>query len=147
MDARFAAMPEEKKAWRTDQLRDILAEVSFGPSCVDMGWQWEIKEINTAHHDVDQVTTALSGWLVNTTFRRPERTTGEIGIGRGRQFWIDVGATESAIVKTAFVAAKMIVEHELMEAFLYKGTRIFDPHNTVHELASLQLLGGSTLVR
>jgi len=34
---------------------------------------------------------------------------------------------------------KMILEHEIMEAFLYRRKRVFDPHNTVGELSLLQV--------
>ena len=50
-----------------------------------------------------------------------------------------VGASESAVVKTAWLLAELIVRHELMEAFLYKGIRIFDPHRTVEELSLPEL--------
>ena len=35
---------------------------------------------------------------------------------------------------------ELIVRHELMEAFLYKGIRIFDPHRTVEELSLPELM-------
>lgn len=109
-------------------LRAILDEITFAPSCVDMGWDWEIEELRLG-------SGVLRGWLVNTTFRRPDTHTGEIGIGRGRQELVAFGASETAVVKTAWLLAELIVRHELMEAFLYKGVRIFNPHHTVEELS------------
>ena len=109
-------------------LRAVLDEITFAPSCVDMGWAWQIEELRLADGRV-------RGWLVNTTFRRPDTHTGEIGIGTGRQELIAFGASESAAVKTAWLLAELIVRHELMEAFLYKGVRIFNPHHTVEELS------------
>jgi hypothetical protein len=105
-------------------LRAVLDQITFAPSCVNMGWAWQIETLPNAR-----------GWLVNTTFRRPDTHTGEIGTGTGRQELIAFGATESAVVKTAWLLAELIVRHELMEAFLYKGVRIFDPHHTVDELS------------
>ena len=93
-------------------LRAVLDQITFAPSCVDMGWAWQIEELRLADGK-------LRGWLVNTTFRRPDTHTGEIGIGSGRQELIGFGATESAVVKTAWLLAELIVRHELMEAFLY----------------------------
>jgi len=104
-------------------LRYVLDGITFAPSCLDMGWAWQIETIPDR------------GWFVNTTFRRPDTRTGEIGIGTGRKEFVPIGASESAVVKTAWLLAELIVRHELMEAFMYKGVRIFDPHRTVEELA------------
>ena len=109
-------------------LRAVLDQITFAPSCVDMGWAWQIEELRLADGRV-------RGWLVNTTFRRPDTHSGEIGIGTGRQELVGFGASESAAVKTAWLLAELIVRHELMEAFLYKGVRIFNPHHTVEELS------------
>lgn len=106
----------------------VLDQITFAPSCVDMGWAWQIEELRLADGRV-------RGWLVNTTFRRPDTHSGEIGIGTGRQELIGFGASESSAVKTAWLLAELIVRHELMEAFLYKGVRIFNPHHTVEELS------------
>lgn len=111
-----------------EALRGVLDDITFAPSCVNMGWTWEIEELRLADG-------RLRGWLVNTTFRRPDTNTGEIGVGTGRQELIAFGASESGVVKTAWLLAELIVRHELMEAFLYRGLRIFDPHNTVEELS------------
>ena len=110
------------------QLRAVLDQITFAPSCVSMGWQWQIEELRLQSGD-------LRGWLVNTTFRRPDTHTGEIGIGSGRQELIAFGASESAVVKTCWLLAELIVRHELMEAFLYRGVRIFNPHHSVDELS------------
>lgn len=110
-------------------LRHVLDGITFAPSCLDMGWQWEIETLYVVPGGV------VRGWLVNTTFRRPDTRTGEIGTGTGRKEFIAVGATESAVVKTAWLLAELIVRHELMEAFLYRGVRIFNPHHTVEELS------------
>jgi hypothetical protein len=111
-----------------EQLLAVLDQISFAPSCVNMGWQWQIEELQSPSGD-------LRGWLVNTTFRRPDTHTGEIGIGSGRKELIAYGASETAVVKTAWLLAELIVRHELMEAFLYRGVRIFNPHHTVDELS------------
>ena len=64
---------------RTEEaLRAVLDLITFAPSCVDMGWDWEIEELKLADG-------SLRGWLVNTTFKRPDTHTGKIGIGRIRR--------------------------------------------------------------
>jgi hypothetical protein len=119
----------DKRIETIADLRAVFDQISFAPSCVNMGWTWEIEELRVGPEQ------ALKGWLVNTTFRRPDTDTGVVGTGRGRQELITVGASESGAVKTACLLAELIVRHELMEAFLYRGVRIFDPHHTVEELS------------
>lgn len=109
-------------------LRTVLDQISFAPSCVNMGWQWQIEELRLPSGD-------LRGWLVNTTFRRPDTHTGEVSLGAGRKELVAFGASETAVVKTCWLLAELIVRHELMEAFLYQGVRIFDPHHSVTELS------------
>ena len=118
----------EQRIETQETLRAVLDQITFAPSCVNMGWAWQIEELRLADG-------SLRGWLVNTTFRRPDTNTGEIGIGSGRQELIAKGSSESGVVKTAWLLAELIVRHELMEAFLYQGVRIFNPHNTVEELS------------
>lgn len=107
---------------------DVLNHISFAPSCVDMGWQWKVRCM------MSTTPPSIDGWVVSTTFRRPDRTSGEIATGEGRPWFVAKGSTESGLVKTAFAAAKMILEHELMESFKYRGDRLFDPHHEVDDL-------------
>jgi hypothetical protein len=122
----------------TTDLRSAMARVSFERSCLDMGWDWEIQWSTRDDRDPDASVAALTvpGWLIRCSFRRPDRDTGTIGRGFGRWWWLDVGITESAVIKTMFAAAKMIVEHELLEAFKVDGKRPFDPHRSVQDLIS-----------
>jgi hypothetical protein len=121
-------MTDEKRLHTREELRAVLDQISFAPSCVNMGWTWEIEELPAA-------AGGIRGWLVNTTFQRPDTYTGAFGTGRGRQEYVAAGTTESGAVKTAWLLAELIVRHELMEAFLYRGVRIFNPHHTIEELS------------
>jgi hypothetical protein len=105
-------------------LARVLNGITFAPSCVNMDWDWEIAEVDT-------------GFLIRTTFQRPDTETGEIGKGRGRWWFVDTAATDSGVVKTAWLACKQIVEHELMEAFLFSGVRVFNPHADIYDLHEL----------
>lgn len=71
---------------------------------------------------------AIKGWLIRCSFQRPDRETGAVGQGFGRWWFVAEGTTVSGIVKTMYAAAKLIVEHELLEAFRFDGCRPFDPH-------------------
>jgi hypothetical protein len=118
-------------------VKDVLARVRFAPSCVDMGWEWEVVNASWTWDEaecVDQWTSLTTGYLIRTTFRRPDRDTGKIATGYGRWWHVPHDVTESGIVKTAFAAAKLILEHELMEAFRVDGDRVFDPHHDLEDL-------------
>lgn len=126
---------------QTDHLRAVLADITFARSCLDMGWGWvvrevEVREVGSAPSDVPML-----GWLISTSFQRPDRESGSIGRGRGREMWVPNGASLSAAVKTAWVAARLIVDHELMEAFKFRGRRVFDPHATVAKLTGIGRAG------
>ena len=90
------------------EAKKILKGISFAPSCLDMGWKFEIKK-------------TAGGFLIRTTFRRPDTHTGKIGTGYGRWMFVHKDAGDRGLVMTAWLCAKLIVEHELMEAFLYRG--------------------------
>jgi len=110
------------------QVRKIVKNITFAPSNLDMGWKWQVKETE-------------EGFLIRTSFKRPDTNNGEIGWGFGRWMFIDKGSDERGIVMTAWVCAKLIIDHELMEAFLYKNTRILDPHKSLEALAYPHVLG------
>lgn len=115
----------------TDELLAACQEVSFEPSCLDMGWKWEAVRIAA-------VGDSLHGWLIRCSFQRPDRLSGQIARGKGRWWFVEAGSSVSAVQKTMYAGAKMIVEHELMEAFKVKGARPFDPHRTIGQLTSVE---------
>lgn len=119
-----------------DDIKRVLADISFAPSCVDMGWKWEVEPILVRR---DENGPSRDGYRLRTTFQRPDRDSkdGKLLIGTGRWWIVPQDTTVSGVVKTAFAAAKMILEHELMESFKWQGNRVFDPHNSVEALASL----------
>jgi hypothetical protein len=106
-------------------LESMLAEVTVAGAMVGGGWQWE--------------TWVTDGgcYGVRASFLRPDRDSAEVGRGFSRVELVDERATFSAVVRTCFVLARSVVEHELLEAFKVRGVRLFDPHLTVE-----QLLGG-----
>jgi hypothetical protein len=104
------------------EIKKILKNISFAPSNLDMGWKWHLTETN-------------EGFLIKTSFKRPDTNTGKISRGYGGEQFIPKNADARYIVFRAWICAKLIVEHELMEAFLYKNVRILDPHKSLEELA------------
>lgn len=121
-----------------DKIEQVLSNITWKPSCVDMGWKWEVKEIFEAD-DFDIKPKFISnGFLIRTTFQRPDTHTGEMGTGYGRWMHVPTDVSEEGIVKTAWLCAELIVRHELMEAFLYNEKRIFDPHKSIKDLSYTQ---------
>lgn len=116
-----------------EEIKKVLSKIKFAPSNLDMGWEWQVKE----SYEKDSV---VNGFLLRTSFRRPDTKTGEVGIGYGRWMFVYKDADERSIVMTAWVCAELIVKHELMEAFLYDNIRILDPHKSLEELAYPNLL-------
>jgi glycerophosphoryl diester phosphodiesterase len=109
---------------------DILEEINFAPSNLDMGWDWDVKETKI----YDEGIVLEKGFCIRTTFMRPDSKTGEIEKGYGRWMYIPENISKDGLVKTAWVCAELIVKHELMEAFLYQNKRIFDPHKSLTDL-------------
>jgi hypothetical protein len=93
-----------------------------------MGWKWQIKETYDKKGNV-------IGFFIRCSFKRPDTNTGKIGTGYGRPMFVWKDTDDRGIVMTAWICAKLIVEHELMESFLYKNCRILDPHKSLEELA------------
>lgn len=127
-----------------EDIESVLAEIQFAPSCVDMGWAWDVREVEDLHDpslpDPRATDEQALGpyrpktFLIRTTFRRPDRETGEVETGTGGWHHVPADTSVSGLVKRAFVAAKAILEHELMESFRFCGARLFDPHHTVEDL-------------
>lgn len=123
----------------TTDLVAALARISFINTVLDFKWQFE--------HEAVEVSTLKygsgfykQGWLVWVSFERPDTITGQLGRGRGRDEIVWRGATLSAAIKTAWVCFEMILKHEAMEGFRFDGQRIFNPHNSVLDLARVQQL-------
>lgn len=121
------------------RVEEILKNISFKHSCVDMDWKWRVVEIesSTKEHDENGVVTlgVTSGFLINTTFKRPDINNGVMGVGSGRQMWIPKEYSEMGVIMTAWLCAELIVKHELMESFQYGGATILNPHKKIDELA------------
>lgn len=60
--------------------------------------------------------------------------SGEEQIWHGRKWYLSEYMTDDEIVKTAFIAFKSSVEHEVMEGFKVDGIVLFNPHINFEEL-------------
>lgn len=120
---------KEQTVYTQEQLDAVLAEITMTNTALDFKWHFQSQMIS----DPD-----MPGFIVRVGFERPDTNTGEIGIGYGRHEYIGIGTTVSGVVKTAWLLIELVIRHELMEAFRWKGKRIFNPHNSVDALASIQ---------
>jgi len=114
------------------EVKDILSNINSAPSGIRMStdndYEFQVKEIN----DDDE---SVNGFLIRCGFWRPDTFTGEMGQGWGRWNHVPRIAGEKGVVMTAYVAIKLIVEHEMMEAFEYKKVKLVNPHKSLSQLA------------
>lgn len=118
-------------------IREVLNRIDFARSCIDMGWEFELLQIYA--RSGSSLNVEPFGTLMRASFQRPDRDTHRIARGFGRYWHLPKGITESGIVKSAYAAVRLNVEHELMEALHFDGVRIFDPHHDVDDLKSAAL--------
>ena len=145
----------EPRITTTEELVKILSKIVFANSVMDFHWQFEYRPISVTYEgdaeffdaNLNQMVKANNptrkGWLIWASFDRPDTNSGEAGRGRGRDEIIWEGWTASAVVKTAWVIVTMLVQHELMEGYRIQQddgslARIFNPHNSIAQLASIQ---------
>jgi hypothetical protein len=111
------------------ELVGFLNEITMANTALDFKWHFQTQECNDPN---------LPGFFIRVGFERPDTNTGEIGIGYGRWEHVATGSTISSVVKTAWLLIELVVRHELMEAFRWQDKRIFNPHNSIESLASIQ---------
>lgn len=126
-----------------DLLRKVIARVTQSPSCVDMGWEWDIRTVfyPAVHGQLEE-----AGFLIRCSFQRPDTNTGDVGRGWGRFFHLNPDESVTGVVKTMKLAMTRIVDHEIDEMIRYNGERIFDPHYDISDLVEMarkQWKGGS----
>lgn len=78
---------------------------------------------------------------IQVLFVDKDRITGNEEIQRCRKWVLSFHMVNSEIVRTAFKAVTAAMEHEVEEAFKYKGARIFNPHVDLDKLADNMLNG------
>jgi len=67
----------------------------------------------------------------------PCTKTGKVGEWTGRKFYLSKHMTQDEIVKTAYVAFKAAIKHEIMEGFKVDGKILFNPHINFEELLNI----------
>jgi hypothetical protein len=83
----------------------------------------------------------VNGWLIRCSFERPDVNGDftEQGVGHGRPWWVEYGASETGTIMTAWLAIQQIITHELHESFTVmvngERVRLLDPHKSLEDLA------------
>lgn len=119
----------EKQIRSGQALEQVLADIKMVNTVLDFHWRFET---------VGCLDSAMPGWFVRVAFSRPDTNSGVMGVGYGRWEFVANGTTESGVVKTCWLLVELVIRHELMEGFRWRDKRIFNPHNTVEALASIQ---------
>lgn len=109
-----------------ESIQSKLDKISFAPSGIRMNDSGKASFI---------VIEKNGNLFIQCSFWRPDTRTGLDAQGFGRPYYIDPKSSETAIIMTAWMAFKQIIEHEAMECFLYKDVRLFDPHKNLQQLA------------
>ncbi len=121
----------EPKILSVEDLIATIKRITIANSVLDFDWRFEFEQVQIGGRKE-------LAWLVWVSFTRADILTGVVGRGRGREEIVWQGATISSVVKTCWVLIELMIKHELMEAFRFDDARIFNPHNSVFALKSLQ---------
>ncbi len=108
-------------------IRDYLSCLRLGGSFADWAITWEVEPFGEEYR-------------LRVRFTRPDVSTGEIGEGYGRWWPVPTDASHRTIVMTGWLAARQIIEHELLEAFEVqlmadRWVCLFDPHKAIEDIA------------
>lgn len=108
------------------ELQAILAD------CRYLDWKFEAGQAPYLEH----YKWGQNFWL-RVTFSVPNGGGEPTTTWNGRRWLVSGHASRSEVVQTAFLAVKTAIEHELREAFHYRGAAIFGPHFNSDKLVSL----------
>lgn len=75
--------------------------------------------------------------FLQVSYVAPDVKTGIADLFKGRKFYLSDHMIQDEIVKTAYLAFKLAVEHEIMEGFTVNKDILFNPHVPYRELLSI----------
>lgn len=114
-----------------ERIENILSHLKSAPSGIrmstDKDYRFEVEEV--IHEN-----TSVDGFVIRCGFWRPDTTNGEMGEGFGRWNHVPRNGSVKAVVMTAYVAIRLVVEHEMMESFEFMERKVIDPHKSLNEL-------------
>lgn len=101
-----------------DSIKQIVSEVSFNE------WKFRIGQYGDGTP------------YVQILFMDKDRISGIEELQRCRKWILSFHMTNSEVVRTCHKAVQAAMLHEVDEAFKYKGSRIFNPHIDLDDLAN-----------
>lgn len=118
---------------RWEEIYKLISEVTCEPfvfhfSCIDC-----VRTGDGFYH----CDNLYHVWYVQAKVWRKDTTTDKFEWGAGSKRFISPHATNGEIVKSCFVVARDFAEHEVREAFQWKGRRILGPHLDIDALWSV----------
>jgi len=118
------------KTMTLEMVKEILSKLNFAKySMLDFEWDFQVASVPNPEAEKGNLL------LMRTSFMRKDIVDGTFDKGWGRWHTTPLKtASETSIVMTAWVCVKMIIEHELLEGFEYKETKVFNPHKSLTEL-------------
>jgi hypothetical protein len=81
-----------------------------------------------------KVNPPIGRIYIQVQYRTMCTKTNKLETWKGRKFYLSDHMTDDEIVKTAYTAFKMAVEHEVMEGFRVDNIVLFNPHVNFEEL-------------
>lgn len=77
---------------------------------------------------LDRLRNHQDVWFIQASKIRRDVVTGERELGSGAKYLVSPHATPEEVRQKALAACIAFAEHEVREAFLWKGRQIFGPH-------------------
>lgn len=74
---------------------------------------------------------------IQISYKAECNKSGEREVWYGRKWYLSDHMTKDEVVKTAFLAFKQAVEHEVMESFKVDGKILFNPHVSFESLLKI----------
>jgi hypothetical protein len=109
-----------------ERVQQLLARVQV----TFMGREFKLK----VSHDITASDTSKFNPIheprvfMQYVYDAPDTKSGEDGSWKGRKWYLSPYMTDDEIIKTAYLAFRTCVEHEVLESFHVDGTAIFNPH-------------------
>lgn len=113
-------MTKEQGRLRLEQIERIVDRIDY------LDWTISVELVNQDPEGPIYLQVSFDAW---------DEATKKYHVQHGRKWLISRYSTTSEIVQTALKAILAAQEHEVREAFRYKGKAIFGPHFDVDDLA------------
>lgn len=87
-----------------------------------------IDDVQCPPYEFDFTENGGGTGFIRARLYRMDIDTGSMGWGMGSRYPVDGSMSDDTIVKRLFVACRDYAEHEVREAFLWRGRRVLGPH-------------------